>query len=62
MQFQILINIGCINPIICIIFSPVFRLKVLSSSFLMTYFTSLSARPLICNAASKSNHWDSSQK
>ena len=64
MQLQILINIGRINPIICIIciFSPPFHLGAFLSSFLMTSFTSLSVTPLVWNAGSKLNHWDSSQK
>ena len=62
MHFQILINIGHINPIICIIdVLPPFRLGAFSSSFLMTSFTSFSVTSLVCNAASKLNHWDSSQ-
>ena len=64
-HFQILINIGCINLIICIIrdfFSPPIRLRAFSSSFLMTSFTLLLVTQLVCNAASELNHWDSSQK
>ena len=69
MQLQILINIPInsinrINLVICIIrvFSPPLRLGEFSSCFLMTSFTLRSATPLVCNAASKLNHWDSSQK
>ena len=74
MQFQILINNGRINPVICImcrgggggdgcfIFSPTICLGEFLSSFLMTSFTSLSVAPLVFDAASKLNHWDSSQK
>ena len=65
MQFETLINIGRINPIICIIcifFLPTFRLGAFSNSFLMTSFTSLSVAPLVYKAVSKLSHWDSSQK
>ena len=43
-------------------FSSSFRLGALSSCFLMASFSSLSIIPLVCNAASKLNHWDSLQK
>ena len=36
--------------------------KRISSSFLMSSFTSPSVTSLVCNTASKLNHWDSSQK
>ena len=54
MQFQVLTNIGCIVPILCIIsvFSPPLRLGASSSRFLMISFASLSVTPLACNAAS----------
>ena len=57
-------SINRINLIICIIrvFSPPLRLGEFSSCFLMISFTLLSTTPLVCNAASKLNHWDSSQK
>ena len=52
MQFQILINIGHIDPIISIIgvFSP------------PLLFTSLLVTPLVFNAAFELNHWNSSRK
>ena len=58
MQFQILIDIGRINPIfiICVFlgfFSPPFRLGAFSSNFMMTSFTWLSVTLLVYNAASK---------
>ena len=64
MQFQILIKIGRIIPIISInsVFSPPLRFGAFSSCFLMTSSTSLSATPLARNAASKLNHWYSSEK
>ena len=43
-------------------FSSSFHLGAFSSCFLMASFSSLSVAPLVCNAASKLNHWDSSQK
>ena len=51
------INVGCINPIICVIcvFPSSSRLGTLSGCFLMTSFTSLSIASLVCNAASKLN-------
>ena len=64
-QHQILINIGRINHIICIIcgfFSTPFCLGAFLSSFSMTFFTLLLVPQLLCNAGSKLNHWDSSQK
>ena len=64
MQLQILINIGCINNIISIIcvFSSPLRLEAFLSSFLVTSVTSRLVTPLVCNACSKLNHWDSSKK
>ena len=51
MRFQILINIGCINPIFIIfVFSPPFRLGGFSCCFLIV--------PLDCDEASKLNNWD----
>ena len=35
------------------------RLGAFSNCYLMTFFTSLLVTPLICNAASKLNYWDS---
>ena len=63
MQFQILINIGRINPSFTsfAIFSPTIGLGAFPSSFLMTSFTLLLVTSLVCNAASKLNHWDSLQ-
>ena len=56
-----LVNIGCINLIICIIrvFSPPLHLGEFSICFLMTSFILLSVTPLLFNATSKLNHWDS---
>ena len=53
--------IGRINPIICLAlaFSSSLRLGDFSNCFLMTFFTSLLVTPLVCNAASKLNYWDS---
>ena len=61
---RVKVNICRINPIISLIcvFSSSLRLGAFSNCFLMTSFTSLSVTPLVCKAASKLNHWDSSQK
>ena len=52
------VNIGRINPVICVIcvFSSPLCLGAFSNCFLMTSFTPLSVAPLVCNAASKLNH------
>ena len=54
-------SIGRINPIICVILvvSSSLRLGAFSNCFFMTSFTSLLVTPLVCNAASKLNYWDS---
>ena len=41
------------------LFSSSLRLGAFSNCFLMTFFTSLLVTPLVCNAASKLNYWDS---
>ena len=53
-------KLGRINPIICVIldFSSSLRLGAFSNCFMMTSFTSLLVTPLVSNAASKLNHWD----
>ena len=43
-------------------YSPPIHLGAFSSCFLITSFISLSVTLLVCNAAFKLNHWDSSQK
>ena len=53
-------KLGRINPIICVIvdFSSSLRSGAFSNCFMMTSFTSLLVTPLVSNAASKLNHWD----
>ena len=53
--------VGRINLIICVIlvFSSFLCLGAFSNCFLMTSFTLLLVTPLVCNAASKLNCWDS---
>ena len=55
MREKFYINIGRINPIICVIcVCPLsLRLGALSGCFLMSSFTSLLITPLVCNASSK---------
>ena len=60
MQFQISIDIGRINLIISIIrdFSPPAFGRVIKL-FFDDFFTLLLVTPLVCNTASKLNHWNS---
>ena len=63
-QFQILINIGRINPIVYIIciFSPPLTFGCILKLRFDDFFHIALDTPLVCNAASKLNHWNSSLK
>ena len=52
------VNIGRINPIICVILVYLSSLHfgAFSNCFLMVSFTSLLVTPLVCNRASKLNY------